>query len=189
MSTLMTSRCVRFCTAAAVALLLGACGIMAPHGNAGYADLDSPGFLDTDRVISLSLGPTVLHFAARHVEDDPETQALLRSLDGVRVRVYEIDGDAVRVGERLARMSRELLDDGWENVMAARQEGEQVHMLVRVVEGQIRGVTVLVSDDSEAVIVNLMGEIRPELFGEAMTALDIDAGGVDRVRVTATDQG
>jgi hypothetical protein len=53
-------------------------------------------------------------------------------------------------------------------------------MLMRTVDGQICGMTVLVLDgDSEAVIVNLMGEIRPEQFSDVMVALDVDAGGVD----------
>jgi len=33
---------------------------------------------------------------------------------------------------------------------------------------------VLVVEESEAVIVNLMGELRPEMFSDAMVALDVD---------------
>ena len=69
------------------AFVLASCGITAPRSNAGYANLDSPGISDTDRILSLSLGKTALRFAARFLDDDPETQALLRSLDGVRVRI------------------------------------------------------------------------------------------------------
>ena len=40
----------------------------------------------------------------------------------------------------------------------------------------IRGMTVLTSDGaSEAVVVNLMGNIQPEQFGDGMVALDVDA--------------
>lgn len=46
-------------------IALSACGITAPRSNAGYANLDSPGMHDTRRTMALSLGPTVLHFAAR----------------------------------------------------------------------------------------------------------------------------
>ena len=53
--------------AVTAAILLGACGLTAPRGNEGYADLDSPGILDTDRKIALSIGPAVLRFAARHL--------------------------------------------------------------------------------------------------------------------------
>ena len=167
---------------ASLMLALSGCGLTAPRGNEGFADLDSLGVSDTDHVLSLSIGPTLLHFAANHIDEDPETQALLRSLDGVRIRIYEIDGDASRVAGRMERMSSRLQDDGWEAVMTIREGSEQAHMLMRTVDGRICGMTVLVSDgDSEAVIVNLMGEIQPEQFSEVMVALDVDAAGVGDV--------
>mgnify|MGYP001787669131 FL=1 len=56
-------------------------------------------------------------------------------------------------------------------------------MLMRVVDQRIRGMTVLVSDgESEAVVINLMGELEPRQFAEAITALDIDAADVQRVQ-------
>ena len=163
-------------------LMLTGCGLTAPRSSEGFANLDSLGVGDTDHVLSLSIGPALLRFAANHIEDDPETQALLRSLEGVRVRIYEIDGDAGRVAARMERMSGRLQDDGWEAVMTVREGSEQVHMLMRMVDGRICGMTVLVSDgESEAVIVNLMGEIEPEQFSEVMMALDVDAAGVEDI--------
>ena len=179
----------RLALAAALVVSLVACGITAPRGNEGYADLDSLGMMDTDRVISLSLGPTMLHFAARYIDDEPEVRDLLRSLDGVRVRIYEIDGDASKVADRMQNMSTRLQDDGWEPVMLVSQEDEQGHMLMRMVDGQIRGMTVLVLDgNDEAVIVNLMGEIDPTQFTDVMVALDVDAGGVDEVEIEVAEE-
>jgi hypothetical protein len=174
---------------AAGLLALTGCGITAPHGNDGFADLDSLGMRDTDRVISLSIGPTLLRFAASQMDDDQtEVRDLLRSLDGVRIRVYEVNGDSRRVAGRMDRMSRELQADGWEPVMLIRQENEQTHMLLRMAEDRICGMTVLVLDGAtEAVVINLMGEISPEHFGDVMVALDMDAGGVDKVEVAAKD--
>ena len=172
----------RFLVVAALAGLLTACGLTAPRGNEGFADMDSLGIGDTDRVLSLSIGPTLLHFAANHIDDEPETQELLRSLDGVRLRIYEIDGDAGRVASRMNSMSSDLKNDGWEPVMTIRDDNETVHMLLRMVDERICGMTVLVSDgESEAVIVNLMGDIKPEQFSEVMVALDVDAAGVKDV--------
>jgi hypothetical protein len=101
-------------------LVLTSCGITAPRSNAGYANLDSPGMSDTDRTMSLSLGPTTLRFAARFLDDDPETQTLLRSLDGVRVRTYEVHGDNERIAGNFENMGRKLSNDGWEPVMLVR---------------------------------------------------------------------
>lgn len=169
---------------AIVLMLLAGCGLTAPRSSEGYADLDSLGMLDTDRVIALSIGPTLLRFAASHIDDDPEVRDLLRSLDGVRVRIYEVDGNAERVAGRMANMAVNLQEDGWEPVMKIQQQDEQVHMLMRTVNGRICGMTVLVMDGmDEAVIVNLMGDIRPEQFSDVMVALDVNAGGVDEVEL------
>ncbi len=145
---------------------------------------------DTDRVINVSIGPTLLHFAARFMDEDPEIRELLRSLDGVRVRIYEINGDASRVNQRIFTMSQHLQEDGWEPVLLVREHDEEVHMLLRMGDDQIKGMIVLVSDgESEAVIVNLMGDIRPEQFGDVMVALDVDAPGVDDVQVAQIGEG
>lgn len=154
----------------------------APRGNVGYADLESLGMKDVDNVLTLSIGPSLLRFAASHIDDEPELQDLLKSLDGVRIRIYEIDGDAARVASRMSTMNRHLQEDGWEPVLSIRQDSETTYMLLRTVNGQICGMTVLVSDgDTEAVVVNLMGEIKPEQFGDVMVALDVDAPGIETV--------
>ena len=177
-------------TVVILCLALAACGLTAPRSNAGYADLESLGMRDTDRVMTLSIGPSLLRFAASHVDDDPEVKELLKSLDGVRIRIYEIDGDAGRVAVRMNSMSRHLQDEGWEPVMLVREDNEATHMLLRVIDQQIRGLTVLVSDgDSEAVVINLMGEIQPQQFGDVMLALDVDAPGVGDVEVAASKEG
>jgi len=166
-----------------VVCLLAGCGITAPRSSEGYADLDSLGIADTDRVLTLSIGPALLQFAASHVEDDPATVELLRGLDGVRVRIYEIDGEAARVAARMEQMSRKLQAGGWQQVMHVRSGDERAHMLIKAVDQRINGMTVLVSDgDSEAVVINLMGELQPEQFADVMVALDVDAAGVQGIQ-------
>ena len=91
---------------------------------------------------------------------------------------------------KIDAMSRHLQDGGWEPVMRVRQENEATHMLLRVVDERIRGLTVLVSDgDSEAVVINLMGKIQPEQFGDVMLALDVDAPGVEGVGLAVSEEG
>ena len=175
---------VRTLFVACLCLALSACGLTAPRSSEGYADLESLGVRDTDTVMTLSIGPALLRFAASHVDDDPEVQELLRSLDGIRIRIYEINGDASRVATRINTMSGHLQEDGWDPVMLIREDDEATHMLIRVVDQQICGMTVLVSDgDTEAVVITLMGDIRPQQFGDVMVALDVDTPGVENVRV------
>jgi hypothetical protein len=159
----------------ACSLLLCACGLMAPRSQEGFADLDSPGAWDADRTLALSIGPTVLNFAARHVEGDPQAAALLSGLDGVRVRMYRIDGDGARVARRLERMSNDLQAEGWEPVALVREQGEQVHVLVKSRPDAIQGLVVMATDSvDEVVLVNLMGHLQPEMFADVMLALEVD---------------
>ena len=157
-----------------IALTLSACGITAPRSNDGYANLDSPGISDTNRTMSLSLGPTTLRFAARFLDDEPETQALLRSLDGVRVRIYEVHGDTDRIALKFDRMGSKLSNDGWQPIMLVREEGELVQMFSKSSSRGMQGLTIVSADDEEVVVVNVMGDIQPEYFGDVMVALDVD---------------
>jgi hypothetical protein len=49
--------------------------------------------------------------------------------------------------------------------------------------------TVLVSDgESEAVVINLMGEIRPQQFSDVIVALDVDTPGVENVQLAEVEE-
>ena len=124
--------------------------------------------------MALSLGPTTLRFAARFLDDEPETQALLRSLDGVRIRIYEVHGDTDRIALRFDRMGNKLSNDGWQPVMLVREEGELVQMYSKSSSRGMQGLTIVSADDEEVVVVNVMGDIQPEHFGDVMLALDVD---------------
>ena len=167
-------------------ILTVACGITAPRSNEGYADLDSLGVFDTDRKMALSIGPILINIAALAVDDDePEIAALLRDLDGVRIRIYEIDGNPQRVSDRIMKMSEQLREDGWQRVALIQEESEQTHLLMRTSGDRMVGLTLVSSDgEEEAVVINLMGQLDPHNFNDVMGALDIDS---PEVEVAALD--
>lgn len=168
-----------------IAFVLSSCGITASRSNEGYANLDSPGIADTDRTMSLSLGRTTLRFAARFLDDEPETQALLRSLDGVRVRIYEVNGDTDRIAHNFERMSEKLSDDGWEPVMLVHEDDELVQMFAMQTARGVLGLTIVSADEDEVVVVNVMGDIEPENFGDVMVALNVEDAPVVHLASTA----
>jgi len=159
-----------------MALMLASCGITAPRSNDGFANLDSPGMNETDRSMTISLGPTTLWFAAKFLDEDPETQALLRSLDGVRIRIYEVneDGDTNKIANNFEDMGGKLLDDGWDPVMLIREEGELTQMYMKSSGRGISGLTIVSADDEEVVVVNVMGDIDPVYYQDVMLALNVD---------------
>lgn len=166
--------------------LLASCSITAPSNNEGYANLDSPGMFDTDRTLNLSIGSTVLGFVANHIDDDPETKAMLKGLDGVRIRIYEVDGDSERVVKNLLRMGQKLQSDDWEPVMLINDDAEQVQMYAKSSPHGIQGLTLISSDENEVVVINLMGDIKPTQFTNVMLALDFDD--TPKVQVASVSQ-
>lgn len=178
-------RLAGLCAAAMLLLSLTGCGFTAPRHSEGFAELESLGAADVEQTFSLSIGPSLLRFAASHIEDEPEMARLLRNLDGVRIRIYEIDGDASRVAARMSRMGQHLQEDGWEAVALIRDKDEETRLLMKASGNQIHGLTFLSSDGkSEAVVINLMGDIQPDQFSGAMMALNVDAPGVENVQVS-----
>jgi hypothetical protein len=105
---------------------------------------------------------------------DPEISSLLQGVKAVRVYTYGVNGDAERVAERIERVRADLVDDGWDQVVAVRDDGELVTALVKMDEpGAIRGMAVMVQDDADVVLVNVIGHIRPQSFGALMAELDV----------------
>ena len=155
-------------------LMVSSCGITAPRSNDGYANLDSPGMSETDRTFSLSLGRLPLRLAARFLDDDPETRALIRSLDGVRIRIYEVHGDSGRIAQKFDHMGDKLQNDGWSPVMLVREEGELVQMYAKSSGKGIQGLTIVSADEEEVVVVNVMGDIDPKHYSGVMVALNVD---------------
>ena len=166
-------------TALLMVLTLTACGLTAPRSNDGFADLEALDRNHVNTTMALSFGPTLLRLAAHYVDDDPEVKALLGILDGVRVRVYEVDGDASEVAANMDRMHEKLREQAWEPVVLVQENGERTYMLTKSDAEGITGLTVLTSDGREAVVVNVMGNLQPEMFSQAMVALELGAPDIE----------
>jgi hypothetical protein len=82
------------------------------------------------------------------------------------------------------RMQDRLEGDGWTPVMLIRTEDERTQLLLKSTGKLVHGLTLLTSDgDSEAVVINLIGDIQPQYFSDVMVALDIAEGGAEGVQV------
>ena len=100
----------------------------------------------------------------------------MRSLDGVRIRIYEVDEDADtdRIANNFIHMGDKLLEDGWDPVMLIREEGELTQMYMKSSSRGISGLTIVSADDEEVVVINVMGDIDPVYYRDVMLALNVD---------------
>ena len=154
-------------------LLLTGCGITASglHNHAGYAELESPYWWQADSEVNLSLGPLAIGTArwAIDSDQDPELDRLLDDVDGVRISVYNIDGNAQVFMDNFAESQANLEEAGWQNVVRVKDEQDDYSlMFVKSTGDVINGLVVLTLSDDEAVFVNLIGNIQPESFEPIM---------------------
>jgi Domain of unknown function (DUF4252) len=172
---------VRTVAAALVALLIAGCGITGNfRHDPGYAPFGATGSLAVDREFGISLGPLPLAFARLVLDDDPEIEPILKDLRAVRVYSYTVTGDAEGTAQEVRTIQSRLLDDGWIALITVREHAEQTAVLLRPDSGgRNRGLAVIVQDPQEVVLVNLIGNVRLDLFADYMAELDVDTPGIE----------
>jgi hypothetical protein len=161
----------------ALTLWLAGCGLTGNFRNdPGYVKFDALKRLASEREVALSLGPLPLKFARLVIDDEPELEPFLAELRAVRVYTYEHIRDVEGVVNRIDDLEGELVADGWLSVVTVRDGAERTSVLLRPGKGGVNhGLTVIVQDPSELVLVNLIGNVRLDFFAEYMAELDVDA--------------
>jgi hypothetical protein len=147
---------------------------------------ESPGFVNFGDIAELAGGSTVevhlkgpmLSMAARIVEkSEAEVAALLRSLQLVRVNVLKLDDtNRVEVQKRIKAIRGDLEGKKWEQLVSVREKDEDVGIYVKMRgEEAIEGLVVTVLDGKkEAVLVNIVGDFKPEQLGTLADKFNID---------------
>jgi len=153
---------------------LAGCGITAGslNNHAGYADLESPYWWQAESEINLSLGPLVIGTArwAINESDDPQLDALLDDVDGVRISIYKIEDNSQIFLDDFAESQKNLIADGWQNFVRVNEDDSEDYSLMFVKSNGevIDGLVVLSLSDDEAVFINIIGNIHPESFDTVM---------------------
>jgi hypothetical protein len=132
------------------------------------------------KFIEINVKSTLISLAAKFVEEDePETAQLLRAVRLVRVNVIGLN-DQNRDGllKQIQEVRAELDKAGWERIVAAQERnGEDVGIYVKTRgEEALEGFVVTVVDGrkKEAVLINVVGDIRPDQVAAVGKALSID---------------
>ncbi|EED30420.1 conserved hypothetical protein [gamma proteobacterium NOR5-3] len=147
-----------------IATFLTGCGVTASSRNPGYVQFDTPKQTGLTADTSISLGPRLLRFAAQHVDDDPQTKALLQSLEGVRVSVYQVSAtvDHIALRDEVGVATAKAFDEHWSPIVRVVEDDSRVHIFVKEQDGLLLGVAIVAVDQEELVFVNIMGEMAAE---------------------------
>ena len=156
--------------------LLTACGITGNfRHDPGYAEFGSLQRLDAESDFGISLGPLPLQIAKWVTHDDEEVGPFLRELRAVRVYTFEGIADSKQVETGVEKLRDELADDGWLTVAAVRDGEELISVFLRPDKNfEHHGLTVVIQEPDEVVLVNLIGNIRLDFINGYMADLDVE---------------
>ena len=78
--------------------------------------------------------------------------------------------------DTMAAVAEDLDAQQWQRIVRVREEQEHVDVYFRMSDDAslIHGITVMVSDSAESVLINIVGDISPDDINALATRFDID---------------
>ena len=162
---------------ALVGLLMGIAAVAAAQSNAPESSpLPLPPAVEKElasraaNVTEVTLGKNMLGFAAKFMngkdQDEAATRRLIENLDGIYVRDYEFDKEGQYSMEEIQKLRSYFETSEWTPVVHAREKsGETTDVLLKLVNGETRGMFVLSAEPRELAIVLILGPVRMEDIG------------------------
>ena len=128
--------------------------------------------------IEINVSRGLISMAARlTAESEPEVAEILDGLKAIRVNVIGLDsGNRAEVRERIDKVRKQLDSAGWERLVTVKEGDEDIGVFAKLRgEEAIEGVAITVIEgDSEAVFVNVVGDVRPEQLAAVAERLNIE---------------
>src|SRR3954447_5866732 len=123
-------------------------------------------------VTEVTLGKNMLGFAAKFMngkdENEAATRHLIEGLDGIYVRNYEFDKEGQYSMEEIQKLRSFFETSEWTPIVHSRERntGETTDVLLKMVNGETRGMFVLSAEPRELSIVLILGPVRMEDLGK-----------------------
>jgi hypothetical protein len=160
---------------AALILILG---MSATHTLAQDSPLPAPPPVEkqlaarASNVTEVTLGKSMLAFAAKFMdskdEDDAEGKKLIQGLDGIYVRDYEFDKEGQFSADEVEQLRKYFETSDWSPIVKERERksGETTDVMVKLVNGETKGMFILTVEPKELTIVLILGPIKVEDLGK-----------------------
>ncbi len=123
-------------------------------------------------VTEVTLGKSMLGFAAKFMngkdKDDAAARQLIEGLDGIYVREYEFDKEGEYSMEQVEQLRKAFETPEWTSLVHEheRKSGESTDVMMKMVNGETRGMFVLSAEPKELTIVLILGPIRMDQLSE-----------------------
>jgi hypothetical protein len=140
----------------------------------GYVDFGELNSTFGEPTVQISIGASLLNLVGTlSAQEDPEAAELFKKLNGVRVNVFETEAMADGAVDLVKDISGKLSESGWESVVTVNSADEQVRVFMKINGETVDGITVMAVEESEAVFVNVIGNINPAELERVMKNFDI----------------
>jgi hypothetical protein len=177
---LRTSACAAALVWASASASFSAASPAAAEPDPGYVDFGKIAPSGEGRFVEVDLPEGLIKFAAKLTsKQEPQAAEVLGNLKHVRVNVVEL-GDANReeIIGRVKAVRQELVSHGWNQVVNVREQpkGDDVQIFARMRgEEAIEGLVVtVISDKNEVVLVNIVGDIKPDQIATLAERFNIE---------------
>jgi len=143
---------------------------------AGYVDFGDLTSIYGEPNVEINLGPSMLQFASAIIGDaDPQALSVMKGLKAIRVQIYNIDGNADAAIKQINTSRKQLVENNWEQIVKVKEDSQETHVFMKMIDGKIEGMTVLVAgDEDQAIFINIIGNIDPKDLGKITESFDLD---------------
>jgi len=178
-------------TAVAISLAWASSGasLAASDPGSGYVDFGKIAPSGEGKFVEVDLPEGLIKFAAKFAsKEEPQAAEVLNNLKHVRVNVVEL-GDANRdeVVGRVQKLRQELVAQGWSQVVNVREQpkGDDVQIFAKMRgEEALEGMVVtVVSGGQQVVLVNIVGDIKPDQIATLAERFNIEP--LKKIKVAA----
>ena len=142
----------------------------------GYFPLEELEIISSEEAsVEINLQGAMLKMIGKAtIAEDPEFAEIVSNLEAIRVRIAPMENlDPDKARSAMAQGAALLEERGWQAMVRIRDEDEQVYIYSLESGESMAGMTVLVVDSDEAVMVNLVGDIDFESLGSLVMGLDL----------------
>lgn len=177
-TSLLMNSIIRKFTAGAVVAGVLASSALAAHP-VGYVDFGSFDADVGEQYVEVDINKALLKLASVFAQhEDPEVAELISNLERIRVNVFGVDdNNRAATTARIEAVRGQLDAQGWSRIVTVRENsGDNVAVFLKQDgEEAIQGVVVtVIGGNGEAVLVNIVGDVRLEQIARIGERLNID---------------
>ena len=140
----------------------------------GAFDFDDIPGVNQEPTVVIDINPMMVGFVRGAVRQaDPATADMLEGLRSISLRVYSDVSNVRQFNTYISNVTEELEDNGWMSMVSAQDAGSNVRIHMRMTEEQVSGMTVMMTDGSEAVFINIDGTLNAEDLGAVLAQFPV----------------